>query len=127
MTDKEQSFANLIVELQRLANSGVIDMLSAAVARLNACGKDVEDRLDAIHELLRPIYYTRHTHELAKRIGQDPDYLPRNFIQISGDLAQLKEQLQRILTAYKDVFPTEPEETFEDVIIENYTQSNVED
>lgn len=127
MTEKEQSLLKLLVEFQRLANSGVIEMLTAAIARLNDCGKDVEDRLDAIRELLRPIYYTRHTHELAKRIGQAPDYLPQNFIQISGNLALLKEQLQRIIAAYKEVLPNEPEETFENVIIENYTQSNVDD
>lgn len=112
----------LFVELQRLSNSGVIDMLSAVVARLNECGKEVEQKNDAIREVLRPVYYNKATREFAMKIGNNPDYLPCSFIQTTGDIVQLKEQLQRLLTAYKDVMPTANEDTFEDVLIENYTE-----
>lgn len=122
MTEKEQSILRLFVELQQLYNSGVVDMLTAAVTRLNECGKEVEQKNDAIREVLRPVYYNKTTREFAMKIGKNPDYLPTSFIQTIGELVQLKEQLQRLLTAYKDVMPTANKDTFEDVLIENYTE-----
>lgn len=125
MTDKEQSFMKLYVELQRLCNSGVCDMLSNSVECLNKCGEDVERKNDAIREVLRSIYYNKRTSEFAKTIGNNPDYLPKNFIQIAGDLALLNEQLLRLLKDFKEICPTTDKEgTFEDVIIENYTKDN---
>lgn len=122
MEEKEQSLLDVFIELQRLSNSGVIDALTSIVTRINECGKDVEAKNDAIREVLRPVYYNKATREFAITIGNNPDYLPNNFIDISGALTQLKEQLKRLLSAYAKVMPHKSEDTFEEVAIENFKE-----
>ncbi len=122
MTDKEQSLLNLLVELDNLRNSKAIDVLDTIIVRLNECGAEVERKNEAIRKLLREEFKSKETRPLAKIVGSNTDYLPFSFLKATEYLIVLKEQIQRLITAYTDVVPAETGRIIDDVIINDYSK-----